>query len=67
MKVYSATQTGRDGLLYSVRYLLEPGELAGLQAAGIVPADADEVVGMQGAADGLVAMLERDFWGAVVQ
>lgn len=56
----TAEQTGRDGLTYSVRYLLEPDELAGLQAAGLVPRDACEVVGMQAVADGVVAMLERD-------
>ena len=70
MKAYSTTATGADGLAYSVRYLLEPDELAGLQAAGLVPMDAAEIVSLQSVVDGLVASFERDCWraaGGVVQ
>jgi len=59
MKVWSIGQTGCDGKLYSIRYLLTPEELAGLQAAGLL-GDVDEVIGMQEAADSVVAMFERD-------
>ena len=59
MKVWSINQTGRDGKLYSVRYLLAPEEVAGLQAAGLL-GDVDEVIGMQEAADSVVAAFERD-------
>ncbi len=59
MKVWSINQAGRDGKLYSVRYLLTLEELAGLQAAGLI-GDVDEVIGMQEAADSVVAMFERD-------
>lgn len=66
MKVYSAIQTGADCQQYSVRCLLTPEELAGLQAAGIIR-EAEEVVGMQDVADGFVALLERGLSGEAVQ
>lgn len=59
MRVWSVNQTGRDGKLYSVRYLLTRDELSWLQAAGLV-GDVDEVVGLQDVADGVVAMYERE-------
>ena len=58
MKVYSAALILPDGRAYSVRYLLEPDELAGLQAVGLVPDHAFELVGLQDAADCLLAGLE---------
>ena len=60
MKVYSAALILPDGRAYSVRYLLEPEELAGLQAAGLIPTHAFEVVGMQDAADCVLAELEKE-------
>lgn len=36
MRAYTETRRGADGREYSVRYLLEPQELAGLQAAGLI-------------------------------
>lgn len=60
MKVYSFQATGRSGLRYGVRLLLTDAELAALQAEGVVPADACEVVGMQTAADTVVAVFERE-------
>lgn len=60
MKVYSFDRTGSDGLRYSVRVLLTPEELRGLQKAQIVPIDVEEIVGMQGAADELIAEFEKD-------
>ena len=58
MKVYSETKTGSDGQLYSVRYLLDAEELFGLQAAKLI-GPVDEVIGMQEAADLLMAGFEK--------
>ena len=63
MKPYGEFKTGADGKLYAVRYLLTPEELAGLQKAGII-GDVVEIVGLQSAAETVVAMLERDFLAA---
>lgn len=65
MKPYSAIHTAADGQAYSVRYLLDDAELAGLQAAGLVPLNAAEVVGMQDAADSLVAGLQKQLYTAM--
>ena len=59
MIVFGAIQRGADGKDYGVRYLLTREELAGLQAAGLV-GEVDEVIGMQEAADSVVAAFERD-------
>lgn len=69
MQVFSRSETGRDGLPYSVRYLLTREELAGLQAAGLV-GEVDEVVSLQDVAAGVIASMERDLLvarGGVVQ
>ena len=58
MKVWSETKTGSDGLSYSVRYLLDDEELDGLQSAGLVGA-VYQVIGMQDAADRLMAGYEK--------
>ena len=58
-KVYSSAMIAPDGHLYSVRYLLDPEELAGLQAAGLVMDNCCEVIGMQDAADLIAADFER--------
>lgn len=58
MKVYSACLILPDGRTFSVRYLLDAEELAALQAVGLVPDHASEVVGMQDAADYVLAQLE---------
>ena len=63
MKPYGEFKTGADGKEYAVRYLLTPEELGGLQKAGIV-GDVIEIVGLQDAAESVVAMLERDFLAA---
>lgn len=60
MKVYHYQAQGADGKTYGVRLLLEPGELIGLQLAGVVPSNALEVVGMQSASDQVCAMFERE-------
>ena len=70
MKVFSFEAAGRSGRRYEVRLLLEAEELAALQAEGVVPGDVCEVVGMQTAADTLVAAFEREALvvaGGVVQ
>ena len=70
MKVYAALLPLPDGSVYSIRYLLEPEELIGLQEAGLVPLDAAEVIGMQDAADRLMAGLQKQFYtdsGGVMQ
>lgn len=59
MIVFGAIKIGSDGKQYGVRYLLTREELAGLQAAGLV-GEVDEVIGMQEAADSVVAAFERD-------
>jgi len=58
-KVYSSTMHAPDGRLYSVRYLLDPEELAGLQAAGLVMDNVCEVIGLQECADIIAADFER--------
>lgn len=63
MKAYSTEMQGSDGLTYSVRLLLEPQELAGLQSAGVI-GEAHEIVGMQDAADSLVANLQKQYYTA---
>lgn len=60
MKVYSAALILPDGRAYSVRYLLEPDELAGLQAVGLIPDNCCELVGLQDAADVVLAELEKE-------
>lgn len=57
-RIYSAEMIAPDGRCYSVRYLQTADELAGLQAVGLIPSNVCEVVGMQDAADQLVASLE---------
>ena len=64
MKVFSAAFVLPDKRTFSVRYLLEPEELAGLQAVGLIPNHAFEVVGMQDAADCLLAGLEKQVHAA---
>ena len=58
MKVWSEIKEGRDGLTYSVRYLLDAEELNGLQSAGLI-GPVDEVIGMQEAADIVMADFEK--------
>ena len=58
MKVYSEIKTCSEGLTYSVRYLLDAEELFGLQVAGLIGPVA-EVIGMQEAADALMAGFEK--------
>jgi hypothetical protein len=60
MQVFSYQMIGADELQYSVRLLLTPEELRGLQKAMIVPLNVAEVLGMQDVADGLVATMERE-------
>lgn len=64
MKVYTCEQYGTDGLTYGLRMLLEPSELRGLQAAGILPDDVSEVIGTQHAADTIVAAFEKETYAA---
>lgn len=63
MKVWSELKKGNDGLLYSVRYLLDGDELRGLLGAGIV-GRVDEVIGMQQVADSIVAGYEKQAFTA---
>ena len=63
MKVYSAMLLTDEGA-WNVRYLLHPEELEGLQAVGLVPMNAAEVVGMQNVADMAVCKLEKQFYTA---
>lgn len=70
MKAYAADQTAADGRVFSVRYLLTDEELQAMQAAGLVPMDAAEIVSLQSVADSLIACFERDCYraaGGVVQ
>ncbi len=63
MKVYVYQAIGTDGFKYSVRLLLDAEELIALQAAGVI-GEVDEVIGMQEAADSLVAGLQKQFYTA---
>jgi hypothetical protein len=69
LKAWSFDAVGSDGLCYSVRLLATTQELEGWQRAGLVPQTAVELVGMQDAADQLVAQFEREAyviqWGAL--
>ena len=60
MKAYSSDQVAADGRCFAVRYLLDPEELHAMQAAGLVPANAVEIVGLQEVVDGLMAGFELD-------
>ena len=64
MKAYASIQTAANGVVYSVRYLLDAEELQAMQAAGLVPMDAAEIVSLQSVVDGLVASFERDCFRA---
>lgn len=57
-RVYSAAMLAPNGKLYSVRYLLDEAELAGLRSAGLVPENTCEVIDMQDAADIIAADFE---------
>lgn len=57
LKVWSEPKKGKDGNEYSVRYLLTDAERIGLQRVGLL-GEVNEVVGMQTAADALVAAYE---------
>jgi hypothetical protein len=64
MKVYSYSAIGRSGMQYSVRLMLDPQELHHLQAEGLVPLAAVEVVGMQAHADMWCAAMECEAFTA---
>ena len=59
MKVWSELKTGSDGRLYGVRYLLTDEECRHMQSVGLI-GDVMEIVGMQAAADQVMAAFERD-------
>lgn len=59
MKPYSAFQATADGRVFSVRYLLDAEELQALQAAGLVPMDAAEIMGLQEVTDTSLLKLKR--------
>lgn len=56
---WAETKPGNDGKVYGVRYLLTREEKDWLQLRGVI-GEVAEVVGMQAAADALVAQFERD-------
>lgn len=58
-RIWSETKTGTDGRQYDVRYMLTRQELEHMQKVGLV-GDVGEIVGMQTAADAMVAQLERE-------
>lgn len=66
---WAEVKAGTDGRMYGVRYLLSREEKDWLQRKGVI-GEVAEVVGMQAAADALVASLERDallYEGGMVQ
>lgn len=70
VKVWTENKRGRDGLEYSVRYLLDSEEIKGLQGAGLISMDIAEVIGMQRVADTILADFEKQLYtaaGGVVQ
>lgn len=56
---WAETKPGNDGKVYGVLYLLTREEKDRLQRRGVI-GEVAEVVGMQAAADALVAQFERD-------
>jgi hypothetical protein len=58
MKPYSGIVTGKDGQLHSVRFLLTDEEFADLCAAGALPPNTCEVMGMQDAVNRATARFE---------
>ena len=56
---WAEVKAGNDGHAYGVRYLLTREEKDRLQRSGVI-GEVAEVVGMQAAADALVAQFERD-------
>ena len=56
---WAETKPGNDGKVYGVLYLLTREEKDRLQRSGVI-GEVAEVVGMQAAADALVAQFERD-------
>jgi hypothetical protein len=56
---WAETKPGNDGKVYGVRYLLTREEKDWLQRRGVI-GEVAEVVGMQAAADALVAQFELD-------
>lgn len=57
MQVYTYPVTGRDGKQYGMRVLLDDLELAGMQAAGVVPLDVCLLVSIEPATDEDVAAM----------
>jgi hypothetical protein len=60
LKAWSYGAIGSDGRHYGVRLLATVQELEAWQRAGLVPPQVIELVGMQEAADQLVAEFERE-------
>lgn len=63
MKAYATLMTGTDGMTYSVRLMATADEISGYQAAGVI-GEACEIIGMQDAADSLVAELQKQNYTA---
>lgn len=59
MHVWTERKIGLDGLQYDVRYLMTDQEAKQLQRAGLV-GELWRVIDMQPAADGAMAMFERN-------
>ena len=51
MRPYSGSARGKDGLPYSIRFLLTDEERDDLTRAGVLPVDTCEIIGMQDAID----------------
>jgi hypothetical protein len=61
LKVWSFNARGLDGCDYSVRLLATDAELEGWQRGSLVPSrHITQVIGMQPAADALIARIEYD-------
>jgi hypothetical protein len=65
LRPYSGTVRGRDGLPYSVRFLLTDDERSGLGSAGVLPDDLCEIVGMQDAVDQVTTRFEMQAYTAL--
>jgi hypothetical protein len=65
LRPFSGTVRGKDGQLYSVRFLLTHDECDGLARAGVLPDDVCEIIGMQDAANQVTAGVEMQAYTAL--
>jgi hypothetical protein len=65
LRPYSGTVRGKDGLPYSVRFLLTDDERDGLSSAGVLPDDMHEIIGMRDAIEQVEVRFEMQTYTAL--